>query len=86
MPGSALLTPAPRGSDPAEIDTRDGTVHMIIGGGHSAPTPLSDFDMPQDGVLIVGVGPGRASWILRDHEVSWVMSLALSWASPPSGQ
>ena len=59
LPGSTLLTPAPRGSNPAEIDTRDGTVHMIIGGGgHSTPTPPSDFDMPHDGVLIVGVGPG----------------------------
>jgi Calcineurin-like phosphoesterase/Purple acid Phosphatase, N-terminal domain len=59
LPGSTLLTPAPRGSDPAEIDTTDGTVHMIIGGGgHSAPTPLSDFDSPHDGVLIVDVGPG----------------------------
>jgi Calcineurin-like phosphoesterase/Purple acid Phosphatase, N-terminal domain len=59
LPGSTLLTPAPRGSNPAEIDTRDGTVHMIIGGGgHATPTPLSDFDMPHDGVLITGVGPG----------------------------
>jgi Calcineurin-like phosphoesterase/Purple acid Phosphatase, N-terminal domain len=60
LPGSTLLTPAPQGSNPAEIDTRDGSVHMIIGGGgHSSPTPVSDFDMPHDGVLIVGVGPGN---------------------------
>ncbi len=59
LPGSTLLTPAPHGSNPAEIDTRDGTVHMIIGGGgHSTPTPPGDFDMPHDGVLIVGVGQG----------------------------
>ncbi len=59
LPGSNLLTPAPRGSDPAEIDTSQGTVHMIIGGGgHSSPTPVSGFDIPHDGVLIVGVGPG----------------------------
>src|SRR5215470_9379962 len=59
LPGSSLLTPAPRGSDPAEMDTRDGTVHMIIGGGgHATPTPASDFDTPHDGVLITGVGPG----------------------------
>jgi hypothetical protein len=32
---------------------------MIIGGGgHSTPTPVSDFDMPHDGVLITSVGPG----------------------------
>jgi Purple acid Phosphatase, N-terminal domain/Calcineurin-like phosphoesterase len=59
LPGSDLLTPAPQGGDPAEIDTSKGTVHMIIGGGgHSAPTPVSDFDTPHDGVLIVGVGAG----------------------------
>ena len=54
-----LLTPAPRGSDPAEIDTRDGTVHMIIGGGgHSVLRPAVDPGAPPEGVLIVGVGPG----------------------------
>ncbi len=59
LPGSNLLTPAPQGSDPAEIDTSRGTVHMIIGGGgHSSPTPAGAFDAPHDGVLIVGVGPG----------------------------
>ena len=59
LPGAALLTPAPHGSDPTQMDTRDGTVHMIIGGGgHSVPTPVSDFDSPHDGVLITSVGPG----------------------------
>jgi 3',5'-cyclic AMP phosphodiesterase CpdA len=54
-----LLTPAPRGSDPAEMNTRDGTVHMIIGGGgHSALRPAVDLGAPPEGVLIVGVGPG----------------------------
>src|SRR6266567_4451682 len=60
LPGTALLTPAPQGSNAAEIDTRAGTGHMIIGGGgHSAPTPLSDFDTPHDGVLIADIGPGN---------------------------
>ena len=59
IPGSTLLTPQPHSSDPSEIDTRHGTVHMIIGGGgHSAPTPVSAFDAPHDGVLITAVGPG----------------------------
>jgi hypothetical protein len=59
LPGSDLLTPAPQSSDPAEMDTSLGTVHMIIGGGgHSTPTPAADFDMPHDGVLITSVGPG----------------------------
>src|ERR1022692_753945 len=57
LPGSDLLTPAPRGSDPAEIDTSVGTVHMIIGGGgNSTPTPGHRFGVPPDGVLIVRVG------------------------------
>lgn len=59
LPGSDLLTPAPQGSDPSVMDTSAGTVHMIIGGGgHSFPTPVSDFDAPHDGVLITSVGPG----------------------------
>jgi hypothetical protein len=59
LSGSGLLTPAPQSSDPALMDTSNGTVHMIIGGGgHSFPTPVADFDMPHDGVLITGVGPG----------------------------
>lgn len=59
LSGSDLLTPAPQGTDPTLMDTSDGLVHMIIGGGgHSAPTPLADFDMPHDGVLITSVGPG----------------------------
>jgi hypothetical protein len=59
LPGSTLLTPAPQGSDSYLMDTSAGTVHMIIGGGgHSTPTPVADFDMPHDGVLITSVGPG----------------------------
>src|SRR5215467_12043125 len=59
LPGSTVLTPAPQGTDPSLMDTSTGTVHMIIGGGgHSTPTPVSDFDMPHDGVLITSVGPG----------------------------
>jgi hypothetical protein len=59
LPGSTLLNPAPQGTDPYLMDTSTGTVHMIIGGGgHSTPTPVSDFDMPHDSVLITAVGPG----------------------------
>lgn len=55
-----LLTPAPHGTDSQLIDTTKGTVHMIIGGGGNPGfTPLHDFDMPHDGVLIVGVNPGN---------------------------
>jgi len=59
LSGSGLLTPAPQSSDPSLMDTSNGTVHMIIGGGgHSAPTPVAGFDTPHDGVLITSVGPG----------------------------
>jgi hypothetical protein len=59
LSGSGLLTPAPQSSDTALMDTSNGTVHMIIGGGgHSTPTPVAGFDMPHDGVLITSVGPG----------------------------
>jgi hypothetical protein len=54
-----LLTPAPQDDNPTLIDTTKGTVHMIIGGGgHPSFTPPFDFDIPHDGVLIVGVTPG----------------------------
>ncbi|MDQ1358458.1 MAG: hypothetical protein QOG44_2831, partial [Acidimicrobiaceae bacterium] len=61
LPGDAgLRTPAPQGDDPLMIDTTKGTVHMIIGGGgHPGFTPATAFDMPHDGVLIVGVEPGN---------------------------
>jgi 3',5'-cyclic AMP phosphodiesterase CpdA len=59
LPGSSLLTPAPRGDDPAEMDTRDGTVHMIIGGGGHPASGAADGDgAPPEGALIVGVAPG----------------------------
>ena len=59
LSGGGLLTPAPQGSNPEEIDTRYGAVHMIIGGGgNSTPTPPGRFDLPHDGVLITAVGPG----------------------------
>jgi hypothetical protein len=54
-----LSTPAPQDDNSTVIDTTKGTVHMIIGGGgHPAFTPGSAFDMPHDGVLIVGVQTG----------------------------
>jgi hypothetical protein len=54
--GQHLLTPVPRTNALDVIDTTNGTVHMIIGGGgHSTPTPLSAFDMPHDGVVIYDV-------------------------------
>ena len=57
--GSFFTTGTIRGTDPSLMDTSTGTVHMIIvGGGHSTTTPVSDFDMPHDGVLITSVGPG----------------------------
>jgi hypothetical protein len=34
-----LLIPAPQGNDPTVIDTTEGTVHMIIGGGATPASP-----------------------------------------------
>lgn len=53
------MTPAPQADNPTVLDTSQGLVHMIIGGGgHPGFTPPQDFDSPHDGVLIVGVKPG----------------------------
>jgi hypothetical protein len=59
-PESALLTPAARGSDPDEMDTSQGTVHVIVGGGGSSSffAPAPDDDSARDGIVITGVGPG----------------------------
>jgi hypothetical protein len=60
--GTALLTPAAHNDDPVTIDTTQGWVQMIIGGGgHSFPTPPTAFDTPRDGVVITGVGARRHS-------------------------
>ncbi|HEU5158228.1 MAG TPA: metallophosphoesterase family protein [Streptosporangiaceae bacterium] len=60
LPGSSLLTPAPRDTaDPAVMDATKGAVHMIIGGGgHPVTTPPTAFDAPHDGVVVYDVGPG----------------------------
>lgn len=69
VPGSDLLTPAPGAQDAHEVDPRDGTVHMVIGGGGNPdPTPVSRFAEPGHGVLITGVepgGPGEARGTIR---------------------
>jgi hypothetical protein len=59
LPGSDLLTPAPRGSDPGEMDTRNGTVHMVIGGGgHPVHAAEEGGAGPPAGAVIAEVGPG----------------------------
>ena len=62
LPGSALLTPAPvrtERRDPAEFDTRYGTVHLTIGGGgHPYRTPGRRLHGAHEGVVIAGVQPG----------------------------
>jgi hypothetical protein len=51
------LTPVPVDTHTDVIDTSDGTVHMVIGGGGtSAPSNQLFFDPPQCRV-IVSVGP-----------------------------
>ncbi len=56
---SALLTPAPRGSDRAEMDTSYGTVHLTIGGGgHPYNSPGRRLHEPGEGIVITGVSDG----------------------------
>lgn len=58
LPGP-LLTPAPRGSDAAELDSTRGTVHLTIGGGgHPYTTPSRTLHGPGEGAVISEVGPG----------------------------
>ncbi len=63
LPGSGLLTPAPAPAawrrDPAEIDTRYGTVHLTIGGGgHPFRVPARRLHGSREGVVVAGVEPG----------------------------
>src|SRR5260370_14790892 len=63
LPGSSLLTPAPvhtaRRRDPAEFDTRYGTLHLTIGGGgHPYRTPARRLHSGHEGIVIAGAGPG----------------------------
>jgi hypothetical protein len=65
LPGNALLTPAPvpaaaaRRRDPAEFDTRYGTVHLTIGGGgHPYRSPARRLHGPHEGIVIAGAEPG----------------------------
>ncbi len=59
LPGSALLTPAAKGTNPAEMDTRNGYVQMTIGGGgNSHPTQRKAWARPHYGVVTVGITPG----------------------------
>jgi purple acid phosphatase-like protein/calcineurin-like phosphoesterase family protein len=59
LPGSELLTPAPAGSDPAEVDPMDGTVHLTIGGaGHPFTAPDRLRHEPGEGLVITGTGAG----------------------------
>ncbi len=63
LPGSAVLTPALAGPAgrraQAEIDTRDGTVHLTIGGGgHPYQAPGRRLHGADQGVVVAGTEPG----------------------------
>lgn len=70
LPGSSLLTPAPVGrtclsDDLCEIDTSEGTVHMVIGGGgHPYTSPSGLQHGPGEGIVIADVEPGDP-WVQR---------------------
>jgi 3',5'-cyclic AMP phosphodiesterase CpdA len=78
LPGSGLLTPAPQGDDPAEIDSRHGAVHLTIGGGgHPDPTPASRFGDHPAGAVIAGVGPGSP----QSQRRSVIMTEPAPWSA-----
>jgi hypothetical protein len=58
LPGSELLTPAPQGTDPVELDTTAGTVHLTIGGAGHPVTAASQRLRPGEGLVIAEVNPG----------------------------
>jgi len=76
VPGSTLLTPAPRGGDPAEMDTRLGTVHLTIGGGGH---PVTEASQPRhgkdEGMVITAVGDGdpwhQRAAVLATEPAAW---------------
>ncbi|MGN6679017.1 MAG: hypothetical protein ACTHKL_14735, partial [Streptosporangiaceae bacterium] len=61
VPGSDLLTPAAvsRQDHQADIDTRQGTVHITIGGGgHPYRVPGRSLHGPREGIVIADVQEG----------------------------
>lgn len=58
LPGSELLTPAPQGTDPVELDTTAGTVHLTIGCAGHPITAASQPLRPGEGLVIAEVGAG----------------------------
>ena len=71
LPGTSVLTPAPRGSDPAMMDTRDGTVHVVIGSaGHPVHAPPEGPGTAPAGSVIAATGPGDRLHQRRSCKVS----------------
>jgi len=69
------LTPIPVATDPSTIDTSQGTVHLVIGGGGtSAPSNALSFDPPQCRV-ITAVGPvganGKRPPVYVNEDAPW---------------
>ncbi len=77
--GNATLTPIAVATDPTTIDTSQGTVHMVIGGGGtSKPSNGALFEPPQCRV-ITAVGPpdattGRRPPIYVHEPAAWSAS------------
>jgi 3',5'-cyclic AMP phosphodiesterase CpdA len=55
------LTPIPVATDPATVDTSNGTVHMVIGGGGTSAPSNALFFEPAACRVITGVGPVGAN-------------------------
>ena len=92
VPGSSLLTPAPVARprwhrEPDEIDTRHGTVHLVIGGGgHPYAVPARRLHGPREGIVITGVEPGsplvQRRSVIETEPAAW---LACRAAKSPYG-
>ena len=73
--GSATLTPRAVATDLRRVDTSQGTVHMILGGGGtSAPSNQTLFTPPK-AKIITGVGPvganGKRPSIFAYEQAGW---------------
>jgi 3',5'-cyclic AMP phosphodiesterase CpdA len=85
VPGTPLLTPSPHGSDPAEMDPRQGTVHLTIGGGgHPVTEASSTRHGPDEGMLITAVGDGDP-WHQRPAEMATEPAEWSAYQGEPGG-
>ena len=74
--GNDTRTPLPAATGTDVIDTTEGTVHMVIGGGGSSSPTNGRFFSPASCRVITGVGPadpdtGKRRSIYRTEDAPW---------------